>query len=267
MTANKKDTAKSIIQSFISRMDAKKLQGLPMTSEEQHWLTQKNGLIKYVYEQKEIHVVESEARGSKAKLNNSADCPLEISYQTIYNAITEMMRDRIIEIKDGYFTLVQTNDDPHSSHPILKIASRLPITHLPLNDLVVFRVPERYAEEIAHYLNSQFFCNDIYTVAVSGLIICLDVKLPNNSKYETKRSTVETRVKTALKCFKLEKYTDKNIEPGYTPQQVEKHRLENQEARFLSQIHAKNQSPTFGGSIQNRPVRRIKCKPIDPKPH
>lgn len=268
MTANKKEIVKSIIKDFVTHMDTKRLQGIPLTKDEQFWISQKNGLSQYIYHQQATPIYEPEQKESKAKLDDPGEELLYISQGTIYNAITEMERGGIIEIQNGHFQMTQSDGEPYASHPILKIAPHLSITHIPVDDLVIFRAPERYADEIAHYLNSQFFCNDIYTVAVSGLIICLDVSLPEKSKYEAKHSTVEKRVKQALKYFNLEKYTDKSIEPGYTPQQVEKRRLDEREAHLRSQVHTETEiSNSYGGIIKKRPVRKIKCKPVDPKPH
>lgn len=268
MPKNKKEIIKSIILSFIARMDTKKLQGLPLTQEERHWLSQKNGLEDYVYQQKDPRILPPEANESRNKLESTDERILEISKGTIYKAITEMVDEGIIENKDGYFRQKRTDGEPYASHPILKIASDLPITHLPIDDFVIFHVPERYADEIAHYLNSQFFCNDIYTVAVSGLIICLDIKFPDNSEYITKKSPVEIRVKEALKVFNLVNRSDKNIESGYTQQEVNKMIAAEEADRLLQQFKDQVKQPDpHGGTILKRPIRKIKRKKTTQKPH
>lgn len=267
MQKNKKQIVKSIILSFVTHMDAKRLQGLPLTPNERFWISQKKGLEDYIYQQKECLILQSESNASRKKLDALDENALEISPATIYKAITEMEQDGIIENVDGYFRPKRTDGEHYNSHPILKIASDLPITHLPIDDFAVFHVPERYANEIAHYLNSYFYCNDIYTIAVSSLIICLDIKLPSNSKYEMKKLPLISRVKKALKDFNFVRYTDKNIEPGFNEPEAEKWRTRVEESRFLAQIHNQNGAAgSYGGTLKNRPVRKIKCKKVPHKP-
>ena len=267
MQKNKKQIVKSIILSFVTHMDAKRLQGLPLTADERFWISQKKGLEDYVYKQKEQLILAPESNTARKKLDAPDENAIEISAATIYKAITEMEQDGIIENVDGYFRPKRTDGEPYSSHPILKIASDLPITHLPIDDFAVFHVPERYANEIAHYLNSHFYCNDIYTIAVSGLIICLDIKLPTNSKYEMKKLPLRTRVKKALKDFNFVRYTDKNIEPGFNEQEAEKWRSRVAESRFLEQIHDQIETAnSYGATLKKRPVRKIKGKKVSPEP-
>ena len=56
MTANKKELVKSLIKDFVTHMDTKRLQGIPLTKDEQSWISQKNGLSQYVYRQHEIPI-------------------------------------------------------------------------------------------------------------------------------------------------------------------------------------------------------------------
>lgn len=257
MPENKKEIVKAIIKSFLESIEAKKIQGIPLTQQETKWISQKNRLIDYVYAQKEPRVLPPDSRDFQNGNNDIDSRTLFISDSSIYIAITEMMRDGIIEFKDGHFQIKRTNSERYSLHPILKIAPHLPITHMPLDDIAVFRVPERYAAEVSHYLNSQFLENDIYTVAVSGLIICLDVKLPGNSEYICKKESVEKRVRKSLKDFKFNDHTGKIIAPCYTQQQVLEMRAVNDWER---EKHLRSMEASSGGKITKRSARKIKRK-------
>ena len=156
MQKNKKQIVKSIILSFVTHMDAKRLQGLPLTPNERFWISQKKGLEDYIYQQKECLILQSESNASRKKLDALDENALEISPATIYKAITEMEQDGIIENVDGYFRPKRNDGEPYNSHPILKIASDLPITHLPIDDFAVFHVPERYANQLQEGSNLTF---------------------------------------------------------------------------------------------------------------
>ena len=263
----KKETVKSIILSLLERMETKKIQGVSLTNDEVRWISGLKGLTDYVYSQNTIQIVSTERNGENTKAKIDKEKMLEISESTIYKAIRELQDDQLIEIENKCYQIKHTDTERYAKYPILKIAPQLSVTHLPIENLAVFRVPIRYAEEIAHYLNDSFFSNDIYTVAISGLIICMDIALPSKSKYAAKKGSVEKRVKKKLKEFNMTKYTDKEIAPGYEAEELEikreKEVLKAMEAS-IKDIEAsfKDEVPSYGGNIENRPVRKVKCKKV-----
>lgn len=253
----KKDRVKWIISLFLQEIEQKKLNGNTLTDEERRWISNKSTLTDYVYSQNKHPVYTTDQTTEIGK--EGANKYQHISELSIYAAISEMERDQIIERKDRQYQIKRTTDEKYKLHPILGIAPKLQVTHLPLDDIALFRVPERYACEIAHYLNTQFFCDDICCVALAGYILCFDIQLPPKSKFAKKSNSLVTRVKKALKDFDRNTIKNSESHSGITHVQLEAQQAKLQQDVLLEKRDFENLTVnSYGGTIRIPVKRKIK---------
>jgi hypothetical protein len=248
----KKDYVKTIIHLFLLEIERKKFNNIPLSQDELRWISNKQNLLYYVYEQKTHPVYTTDQNVAREDKKST------IGESTIYNAIREMEDDGIIECKNRQFQIKRTSADLVTEHPIIKIAPQLQVTNLPLDDIALFRVPKRYASEIAHYINTQFYCNDICCVATGGFILCFDIKLPPQSKFITKREPLVKRVTKVLRKFNLAAIKDSDEYTGYTEAEIEQ---QHAKLSLTSHEHQAAQEVSYGGKIVVPVKRKIKKKP------
>lgn len=228
----KKEIVQTVVMSFLQGLELKKLQQQPLTKQEADWAANKSGLANYVYFQKECQIVPHEHKNSPINGRSSNHTTSQeskkdsedvhvISESSVYKAIKALEDDEAIVFNGKYYQIKQNKATRFERFPLLKIAPTIPISYLPLNDIAVFRVPKRYEDAIVSYINSVFYSNDVYCVALSGLIICFDIQLPKSSKYVKKKQSLVDRLQKVLRDFDLYEYTEVDSSIGYTEAQIQ----------------------------------------------
>jgi DNA-binding PadR family transcriptional regulator len=98
----KKDYVKTIIHLFLLEIERKKFNNIPLSQDELRWISNKQNLLYYVYEQKTHPVYTTDQNVAREDKKST------IGESTIYNAIREMEDDGIIECKNRQF------QEPHT---------------------------------------------------------------------------------------------------------------------------------------------------------
>lgn len=249
----KKDYVKMIIQIFLLEIEQKKANSIPLSLDELRWISNKQRLTEYVYAQKKHPVYTTDQNIAEEDKKTRT-----ISESSIYNAIRQLEDEGVIEVKNHQIQLKHTDAEVSTQHPILRIAPQLQITNLPLDNIALFRVPERYASEIAHYINTQFYCNDICCVSAGGFILCFDIKLPTQSKFIIKREPLVKRVTKVLRKFNLTSIKDSEEYSGYTESDVVQQYAK---SSLAAHEHQTAHEQSYGGKIVVPVKRKIKKKP------
>ena len=257
----KKEIVQDIVIDFLQVLELKKLQQQPLSTQEADWASNKAGLSDYVYFQTKCPVVPPEdtnspintgtiSHGTSPNNETGSKDVHTISFSSVYKAIKALEDTGVIEHTGTYYQLKQNKATRFERFPLLKIAPTIPISHLPLNDIAVFRVPQRYADAIASFINSVFYSNDVYCIALSGLIICFDIQLPESSKYVQKKQSLVDRLQKVLRDFNLYECTDVDPSIGYTEAQIQNQARKHHEEQAALEA-------SYGGTVSLPTPRHI----------
>ena len=229
----KKKEVKEIVLSFLKNLYEKKLHGTAWSQDELNIVSQKNSLIAYVQEQ----------------LKEQPSCG-DVSDNTIYKAITELVDQRRITYKDHEYLYVPTESEEQQNFPILNIAKDISIQPLPFKDFCLFETNEKYTRAVADYLGSQFSNDDIRVIPIGNFLLCLDLELPAGSSYFTKKRGLNARVSDYLKRFtlKVTQADDNSIEGLTAEQYVEE----------IAMLQSVEEEPEYGGKIDLPNKRSVK---------
>lgn len=196
-------------------------------------------LIVYVSMQKGIHVIFDKKRKSKKAKDNTNipesdtkpvnntetttpnDGSITMKAITVRKAIEDLIRKHKIECFDNEYQIVLANDELLKMYPILNAAEQIEIKALEIESYLLLHIKqEKYANALCEYINSYFFSDDIYCIALGQMILCLQFILPDNSTYEKKRPLSE-RLSKCLKFFPFTEISvpDDNID-GLKPDEI-----------------------------------------------
>ena len=100
---------------------------------------------------------------------------ISVSRNTIRKAISQLVIDNKIEqTKTGYQYIPQY-EDKIRKHPVLDIASQIPV-HIGIpENILLLTVENGMAESVADYLSAQFFRNDIIFLPIGSHILCISL--------------------------------------------------------------------------------------------
>lgn len=256
----KKNEAKERMLKYLRELYYKRAYGEGLTNEEEKSIKSISALARYMSEKDEFKMViyaHDELPEGIASYEERGF--LVLSEQSFRKAYKLLEADSRVEEIDGNICYLPLREEKEEIFPILKIADNIEVTPLPHNDFAFYEVRSSISAEVANYINQQFYRHDIRAISLGDVIMCIDICIPNGSRIVKKKPIAE-RVNECLKSFKLRElnsHGERELDGGYTAQQLEEQRMENDIARYeAEQEFAKRQ----GGTIKILPKRKVKKK-------
>lgn len=123
---------------------------------------------------------------------------IEISKNTIRNAIKRLIADKKIVCIDGYWEYLPPVESALNSTPILDIASKTNITVNVPNSYLVLTVNNGLAACVAEYLSAQFYKGDIIFIPLGNHIICIGTFSESSLKKELSEKNILEFSSTAV---------------------------------------------------------------------
>ena len=100
---------------------------------------------------------------------------ISVSRNTIRKAISQLILDNKIQLtKEGYQYIPQL-EDKMSMHPVLDIASKVPIRIGYIENMLLLTVGNGLSVSVSEYLSSQFYAEDIIFLPMGKHIMCLGI--------------------------------------------------------------------------------------------
>ena len=248
----KRSAAKEVILDFLKGLYEKERNGHSLTPNELDLISSKKMLEVAVYQSVNNKICEL---GITDKANEDGG---SASSTTIYQAINELLEEGKIEFKFHRFQYRPTEGENLTNFPILKVASEIPITPLPVQDLVFYRTGAQYASWITNYINAQFLSDDIYAVALGDVIMCMDFQIPSGFNSVAKRASLSERLTDILKTFDVQPLRKFDDADGYN--EVEEMQMLQEHAEMIATEQRKGEEKItnkYGGKVTT-PKRNVK---------
>lgn len=135
---------------------------------------------------------------------------LKASKSTVQLALSEL-RETITK-RDGFYQYTDEALRANAHFPILKFAKDIEIVNLNLRQFAFYRVFPNVTSEVVNYLNTVIVENDIYSVAIGDIIMCIDVgyEEDNENSYLKKDEDFKDHITRILfeGNFNLANYTN-----------------------------------------------------------
>lgn len=133
----------------------------------------KESIIDFVYKS------EKYIDSSSYKQNSLQPGQISVSRNTIRKAINQLILDgKIQPTKEGYQYITQL-EDKMRMHPVLDIASKVPIHVGHIENILLLTVGNRMSTCVSDYLSSQFYAEDIIFLPLGKHILCIGI-LPSS---------------------------------------------------------------------------------------
>lgn len=227
---------------YLKELYEKSINGTPLTAKEVEICQYQSSLAKYMCD----------------ILYDDNGNPLT-TVPTIKSAIKNLVDNGFIEQeKNDILRYVPPKDELVQKFPILNIASLITVTPLNVEKTTFLRVPENYSAEIAKYLNSVFPPDDIQTISLGSVIMCLSMTPPEKISNSRKKKDVQKRVLRKLVDFKVGTLSAFDSNLGYTEEEL--NLLEQEEKAQAQEIKYDESLFTVPGASKFKRDQRI---PVD----
>ena len=260
-TETKTKMAQRMILDYLKRLYEDNRNRNGISDEDKHHISSQDALIDHIIELYRIEKKEEYEKRTGEKADRDFEVPDPFSYETAKKALEKLMNgvDASVRKNGKFYEYVPPIDEQCKFFPFLRHREEIVITPVGVNAIEFFRTSPYYAAELADYINSNFYQDDVHAVAVGDIVICFEYDLPDSQKidyenpkdnqYVEKSLSLKVRVLNVLAGFRIGKLeASKEIE-GIT-----------YEEKMLSALQAleraqKEEEEQTGGIINN-PVKR-----------
>ena len=236
----KKDKAKEWILTYLKSLYDSQQKGNPILYSDVQHCKNKTALAQY------IDLNQPQTTLQKDRVSESR----------IGDAIDELVREKKIEL-DGGYKYIPPKEEFYERFPILNCANQITVTPLPVDSVAYFRVPANYSKEIAAYLNSCFLPDEIHTISMENIIMCICMKSPKVAAYGAKPKPFKERILNKLNDFTITTVSKFDPHLGYSEDEFK----ELQRKCEREKANAAKTEP-YGGKITDPPKRNFKKKNV-----